>query len=277
MFCPNCGKEMSDGASFCPNCGYRRDGSASKSSFNLSSGLGNGFNKKVFILVAVIIVAFVLFKLITSFGDVASFSRELKAVVKQAEDGDYQSIINNNIDCSGMQTYDENEVKAGLQDLLNSEQFTYVKMFKPSKKLINKLKSALDIKYSVKKIEKNHVRLTLNYNLPRSVVISNSKILGKVSQFGMLITQSASNPAALISQLSGLEDNLIEVLNIYKSLSNDNKMKMQFYSDFYKIDGHWKYKMAYYEQDVKRLESHLMPCIREWSNSIGTLSSIFGF
>ena len=23
MFCPNCGKEVKDGAAFCPNCGQR--------------------------------------------------------------------------------------------------------------------------------------------------------------------------------------------------------------------------------------------------------------
>ena len=276
MFCPNCGNQMSDGASFCPNCGYRRDGSASKSSFN-PTGLGSLLNKKVFILVAAIIVVFAVFKLITSFGDVASFAREANAVVKQAEEGDYQSIINNNIDYSGM---DESQAKASLQSSLNSSEFTYVKMFKPSKKLENEVKSAFELKYSVKRMGKNHVRLNIKHNLPRSSVISNQKIISGVSSIvssiGVKIMFHSSNLLAILSQLDDLEKEVITILKAYKSLSKNDKMNIEFYIDFYKSNGHWKYRAVDIDPDTKRISAAYMPIVNEWQSSSSALDSILG-
>ena len=276
MFCPNCGNQMSDGASFCPNCGYKKDKGTNKFSFD-TSRLRSLLNAKAFIGIIAIIAIIAIFKLITSFGEVASFASETKTVIKQVEEGNYQQIIENNLDYEGLPYTSESEAKAELLRELNSANATYLKMFKPSKKLVDQLISSLNLKYSVKKIEKNHVRLTLNYNLPRSTVISNSKIIGKVSPMVANIMQFDSNPAVIFSYLPNIETDVIEILKIYKGLDKNNKIEMQSYVDFYKSNGHWKYKLAYCEQDAQRISNDLMPLVNDWSNSIGTIASMFGF
>lgn len=275
MFCPNCGKAMSDGASFCSNCGFRKGDEPNN--FQVNASKSSGFSGgKVVVGAVAIVVLFVLFKLVTSFGDVASFAREMKTVIKQIENGDYVHIIDNNIDFSGLPYTTEEDARANAKSSLNSSEMSYVQMFKPSKKLENEVKSAFELKYSVKRMGKNHVRLNIKHNLPRSSVISNQKIISGVSSIGVKIMFHSSNLLAILSQLDDLEKEVITILKAYKSLSKNDKMNIEFYIDFYKSNGHWKYRAVDIDPDTKRITAAYMPIVNEWQSSSSALDSILG-
>ena len=290
MFCPNCGNQMNDDAVFCSNCGWSKNGDNNKKGNFQLGNIANLFNKKIVILLVAILVIFAVFKFVTTFTAVGSFAKEMKTVEKQLEDGDYYSIIQNNIDYSDLSWTTPEDAKNNILRNLNGNNSIYgglsvntinslLKGSELEKKLqkVNKeAEKALSLKYNVKKVDKDKVRLTLSFNLPRPTVLNNSKVGEKVQEvvtqfqgqyLSMFSGIYTGNYSQIINQLTNFDKPVIDVLSIYKSLPKENKQNFELYVDFYKQDGHWKYKLSEFENDAVRLSAPFMTYANEWNMS----------
>lgn len=287
MFCPNCGNQMNEGAKFCSNCGWSEGQTSGQSNFNIGN-LKSKFGGKPVFIVAGLIVLFIIFKAITSFGDVASFAKEVKTVEKQLKEGDYASVLRNNFDYTGSNTSAEeaiqslNNSSSGYGGISASALTSLLKgseLEKKLEKVYKEAEKAIALKYSVKKVDKGKVRLTLKFNLPRPTVLNNNKIGEKLSQFLLkVVSASATNMYSgnymnMISQLTDFDKPAIEIIKIYKSLGKDVKQDFDIYIDFYKIDGHWRYKLSEADVDGIRLSNAFSGWGREWSNASDILES----
>ncbi len=276
MFCPNCGTQMPDNASFCPSCGWSKN--ARQSNFSLG-GL-KGKTKPVAIIAAVAIIGFVLFKVFTSFGDVGSFAVEMKKIEKQLKDGDFKSILENNIDYEN--SYTDPSSLASLLNLDSSYSDSYavgLKLLKGSElekkltKVSKELEKSLGIKYSPKSVEKGKIRLNISMKLPTPNILKSEKF-GKA--FAKVFTDAkeglssinifSSDYMKILAQILELDKPIIELLKAYNSVGGNTKEELKFYIDFYKKDGHWKYKLTDAEEDGSRIGKLFNDWSYEWQN-----------
>ena len=296
MFCSKCGSEINEDAAFCPNCGMPKNGvgTNNKKSFDINS-LKDKVKNKPFLIIGGVVILFILFKVFTSFSDIGSFAKEMNEVKKQIQEGNYNSIIDNNIDYTGMinEYTTEAQLKNSLKQALNQQMVggtsvnVVTSLLKGSdleKKLNNVSKEAMkamEIKYDAKVINKGVIRVTLKHNLPRPTVLNNSKIGEKVQKivekvYPLIISSSFNynnRYMSLVNSLSEFDKPIIELLKTYKSLGKDLKENFEIYVDFHKKDGHWKYKLQDVEGDIDRITSTYGDYQEEWYNASGILES----
>ena len=273
MFCPNCGAEMGEEALFCGNCGFQK---GAKPNVHSKSILGKIVNFKTLICIIVIAIAFIAFKFTTSFSDVISFEKEAKVVGNQFKNGDLETIVNNNFDFSELdETSSPEQLKQeAINGLYNSKigKKTFVENVKSVneneklKKIVEKLKIVTNLKYDLKKVAKKQVRLTISLKLPGPEIISNEEIEEKTSTLVRNIIFSNKNIFGIfgninyeevLNSINEFDEEILEIIELYQTMDEKYKQDFTTYLDFYKIDGHWRYKLSNSNADIDRIGGDL--------------------
>ena len=283
MFCPNCGNQMNDDAMFCGNCGWSKKANIQSESnaFKSISIINVLKNRGIFIIVGVLLVL-LLFKIVSSFVDVASFAREAKKVEKQIKNGDFDYFIDNNIDYSDIPYTSPEEAKQEFKDEINEMMneplygetslnsiLTMISVSDIGEKtsdISNEFLKAIDIKYSAKRIGKGIVRVNIKHNLPKPIILNNKKIDNMISNLlkEIISNMNSVNSSSLINGFYNIDKPIINTLKTYKGLSKDLKEEIEIYVDFYKIDGHWKLKLVDIDAGLQRIYGVYGNYVNEW-------------
>ena len=303
MFCPNCGNLINEGSKFCSNCGWSGVQKISRGCFNICD-----LKRKIGIipvfLVVGLIALLVTFKIVNSFGDVASFAKEVKTVEKQFKDGDFESIFRNNIDYTDLSDYTESD----YTDFVNYITSLYIPFIdlevrelpsvmkaieqeKQFKKIYKELENAIELKYDVEKVEDGQVKITLKFNLPKPKFLSNDKISDKMAELIWTMydlersgkynnNHDLDYSDKIIAIAKEFGETVIDISKTYKSLEKDTKSDFNINLNFYKIDGHWRYRLSEGIKDTEKISRIIESYIKGWENAdyiVKDFASKYGF